>query len=283
MPAIPFISMRELLDRYSVLLLDAYGVLMEHKQPMAGAPELIDYLNRSGKEYFILTNDASRLSSALAAKYRDKGLNIKESRILSSGMLIEEYFQLHGLHGARCMVIGTPDSGKMVQQAGGLLQPLNHIQETDAVVLCDGEHDEMLSSLHIILNSITRTVLAGREPALILANPDIIYPCAPGEIGLAIGSAALLIENALRVQLPEHHLAFTHLGKPETALFKKALSLSSAKDAVMIGDTFDTDILGAARAGIHSALALFSETAKATAVDRQIGPQPIYLLNSLQL
>jgi ribonucleotide monophosphatase NagD (HAD superfamily) len=56
--------------------------------------------------------------------------------------------------------------------------------------------------------------------------------------------------------MPDQRLRFKPLGKPETLLFEMGLKLAgcSTSDAIMIGDQLTTDILGANRAGIASAL-----------------------------
>ncbi len=54
--------MLPLVEKYSVLLFDAYGVLVDKVGALPGARELIAYLNRSGKRYYVLTNSALVLS-----------------------------------------------------------------------------------------------------------------------------------------------------------------------------------------------------------------------------
>ena len=55
---IPKITMETLIERYDILLFDAYGVLVHSTGALPGAIELIDRLNQIGKTYYILTNDA---------------------------------------------------------------------------------------------------------------------------------------------------------------------------------------------------------------------------------
>jgi hypothetical protein len=50
-PTYPAITIAELIDRYAVLLLDAYGVLVHGGGALPGAVEFIERLNRSGKPY----------------------------------------------------------------------------------------------------------------------------------------------------------------------------------------------------------------------------------------
>ena len=61
------VTIDELVERYSVLLFDAFGVLSHSVGALPGAVELIDRLNRVGKPYYVLTNDASALPERRAA------------------------------------------------------------------------------------------------------------------------------------------------------------------------------------------------------------------------
>ena len=70
MAKLPEITIETLIDRYEVLLLDAYGVLVHSSGTLTRAAELITKLNRAAKPYYILTNDASRLPATAAARFQ---------------------------------------------------------------------------------------------------------------------------------------------------------------------------------------------------------------------
>ena len=94
---ISLISADDLVDRYSVLLLDAYGVLVHGGGALPGAVEFIDGLNRIGKPYYVLTNDTAKLPATAAARYRGFGLDLDSDRIISAGTLLQKHFADHGL------------------------------------------------------------------------------------------------------------------------------------------------------------------------------------------
>jgi len=54
------ITIEKLMANYSVLLLDAYGVLVHSSGALPGAARLIDSLNRNKKAYYIVTNDVDK-------------------------------------------------------------------------------------------------------------------------------------------------------------------------------------------------------------------------------
>lgn len=67
---IPEITLEAVINRYDVLLLDAYGVLVHSSGALPGAAEFIERLNQLGRSYYVLTNDASKLPMTAATRYR---------------------------------------------------------------------------------------------------------------------------------------------------------------------------------------------------------------------
>ena len=86
------VTIDELVERYSALLFDAYGVLSYTVGALPGAVPLIDRLNGMGKPYYVLTNDSSALPENRAARYRNVGLNVDASRHYHFGQPAEGVF-----------------------------------------------------------------------------------------------------------------------------------------------------------------------------------------------
>ena len=126
MTAAPQTSLERLLDHYDRFLLDAYGVLVDDQGPLPGAIDFIAELHQRDKPRLILTNSASRLPEGILSTLRDLGFALELEHILSSGMLLPDYFTEHGLvdapsaqvaHVAKIVVmmgmasVGLPGSG----------------------------------------------------------------------------------------------------------------------------------------------------------------------------
>jgi HAD superfamily hydrolase (TIGR01450 family) len=251
---IPRITPRELMDRYAVLLLDAYGVLVSLDGALPGAREFIAELNRRRKPYWLLSNTAARLPEHAAERYRGFGLTIPPERILTSGLLLGPYLKTAGLSGQRCLVLGPEDSVGYVETGGGL--PVGFGEEFDVLVLADQSGYPLLETLDWLLSRLIEKLDAGRTVPMILPNPDLFYPKAVG-YGITSGSLAVLLEAALRQRYPlRRDVGFVRLGKPHPALFQEAERRSACRDMVMVGDQLETDILGAQAFGIDSALVL---------------------------
>ena len=250
------IAMRELLHRYDGLLLDVYGVLLDAQGPLPGARELIAALDARGIPYAIVTNDASRSPTTYSARFERHGIAVPPERFVTSGSLLPGYFAANGLAGARTLVLGTADSRAYVEQGKGVVVPLAPNIEIDALAVCDDDGFEFLPGIEEALTAVIRAVEAGRRPALVLPNPDLVYPKGGGALGFTAGAIAMLIEAGLGRRFPAANLRFAHLGKPEPHLFAEAarrLELAPGR-LVMIGDQLETDIAGARAAGIPAAL-----------------------------
>lgn len=250
------IAMRDLLDRYDGILLDVYGVLTDAHGALPGARELIAELARRGKPYAIVTNDASRAQATYVRRFAGFGLTVPAERIVTSGSLLPGYLREHGLAGARCAVLGTEDSKDYVRAGGGVVVELAPGIELDALIICDDAGFDFLAGMELALSAVVRAVEAARTPALVLPNPDLVYPKGGGELGFTAGAMALLIEAGLARRFPGRAPKFVHLGKPEPHLFAQAARLLDLAPArlVMVGDQLETDIAGARAAGVSGAL-----------------------------
>jgi HAD superfamily hydrolase (TIGR01450 family) len=250
---VPRTSVAELAERYDALLFDAYGVLVHADGPLPGAPETIAELNRTGKPYCLVTNDASTSPDSAAARYRRFGLALDGDRIVSSGLLLTAYFEQHGLRGARCAVLGPADSRRYVERAGG--EPVAAGEAFEVLVIGDETGYPFLETVDTALSSLFRRIDRGEPVHLVLPNPDLIFPAGADGFGFAAGAVALMFEAALARRYPQRpELRFVRLGKPEPHLYEQAMRSLGTRNAVMVGDQLETDIAGARSAGIDSAL-----------------------------
>jgi ribonucleotide monophosphatase NagD (HAD superfamily) len=250
---IPETSLPELIERHDVLLLDAYGVLMETAGALPGAAAALAAIRDSGAGFAVLTNDASRLPETTSERFGEMGLDVPADRIVTSGSILARYFEEQRFVGARCAVLGPEDSFEYVARAGG--QPVPLSWEPDVIALCDEDGYDMLATLDELISVLFRRIDAGDPPALVLPNPDLIYPKGKGEYGLTAGALAELVETALRQRYPgRQDLSFARLGKPHRPIFDEVLDGVGDGRAVMIGDQLGTDIRGARDAGLDSVL-----------------------------
>lgn len=279
MRSIPSITLDELIEAYDALLLDAYGVLVSLDGALPGAAALIERLNRQGKPYWILSNTAARLPEHAAARYQGFGLEVAAERILTSGMLLTDYYATHGLAGSPTLVLGPEDSRVYVERAGG--RPVRPGEAFDTLVLADQVGYPLLETLDDLIGVLFDKVASGVHVPMLLPNPDLIYPRRRG-FGITAGSLALIVEAVLARRHPgRDDLRFVRLGKPHPALFRAAAGAAASRKLVMIGDQLETDIQGASDYGIDSVLVL-GGVSQAGDTQGEGVPVPSYQVASLR-
>ena len=251
MSTVPTITIDALLDRYDAILFDAYGVLVHGSGPLPGAGELLTRLNREGRPYFVVTNDASKLPATAASRYQRFGLPIDASRILTSGMLLAGHFAAAGLGGRRCAVLGPPDSMRYVADAGGdVVQP---DEAFDVLVIGDESGFPFLDWADAALSSLFVSIDEGRPVHLVVPNPDLIYP-GGGGFGFAAGHHRQHVRGRAGAALPGSDRTCASRGwasRTRRSSRTRSAALGTSR-VVMVGDTLETDIAGARAAGLDA-------------------------------
>lgn len=256
-------TLAALIERYDGFLLDAYGVLVDQAGACAGARDALARLRAAARTLMVVTNDTSRLPATIERRFASVGLAIAAGEVVTPGLLLPEHVRERGLAGARALVLGNDDACAYARAAG--LDVLDAAQAIaaerrgapaaiDALVICDDGGFEFLPGMNAALSACVRTLDEGRPLALVLTNPDLVYPRGGGALGFTAGTMARMLEGALRRRHPGAP-PFEVLGKPNPALFELGRArLPRATRVVMIGDSLETDVAGARAAGIDVAL-----------------------------
>jgi HAD superfamily hydrolase (TIGR01450 family) len=247
-----------LIERYDGLLFDAYGVLVDAAGARAGAAVGLAAVRAAGRPLAVVSNDTSRLPATAAARFASVGLDIRADEIVSPGMLLPGHVAACGLGGARAVVLGNADARAYAAAAGLEVLAVDSIGrgevDVDAIIVCDDGGFDFLPGMNATLTACVRALDRGRPLALVLANPDLVYPRGGDALGFTAGAMALMLEAALARRLADAP-RFVTLGKPAPALFALGRErLGGATRVVMIGDQLETDIAGARAAGIDAAL-----------------------------
>ncbi len=253
---IPATSVGELLGRYEVFLLDAYGVLVTADGPLPGASDFLARLRRAGKACLLLSNDASRSPVTVERRFRSFGLELRAEEVLTSGLLLADYFAEAGLRGKRCIVLGTEDSAEYVTGAGGKVVPADD-DTAEVVVVADDDGYPFLPTVNQVMTVMLHRLERHAHTWYVLPNPDSIFPRAGGGFGLTSGAIAALLEAVARERGYGELVRFVPLGKPHRPMFEAAMRRFPEQPKsrlVMLGDQLGTDILGANRFGIDSVL-----------------------------
>lgn len=223
-------------------LIDMDGVIYRSNELIPGAVKFIEEIKKHDFPFTFLTNNSQRNRRDIQKKLKYLDIHVAEKNIFTCAMATARFLASQNPHGS-AYVIGE----------GGLQQALYQngfsIDDTDPdyVVVGEGRTANME-----MIDKAVNFVHAGAK--LIATNPDPSCPTADG-IRAGCGAIVSLIEKATDKK------AFA-IGKPNPIILREArreLGLPLDK-LVMIGDTMDTDILGAVQMGIQSILVLSGGT-----------------------
>jgi HAD superfamily hydrolase (TIGR01450 family) len=274
-------NFKSIIDRYEIIFFDAFGVLKNYQGLLPGIENTFAYLEDQKKEYYIVTNDASRSPAQLADSYHKKGLTaIAPQRIISSGMLTKEYLDLKVQDGI-VAYLGTPDSAHYIDTSGLHTLPIsqvnsNNIDKVSALIFLDDEGFDWCNDLNKTVNLLRKKTIP-----VIVANTDHAYPLSVSDVAIAIGGIAMMVENIVGKK-------FIRFGKPDSQMFMFAYDMIreyrsiSKKEIVMVGDTLSTDILGGNKFGLDTVLVLSGNTLPKDAETRitATGIMPTYICDS---
>lgn len=269
-------------EQYDVLFFDSYGVIKNSQGVVNGMERTFDWIKRQGKEYYIITNDASRSPKQLAQGLHKMGLkSIHADRIISSGMLAKEFLN-YKVHKGKVAYLGTEDSAHYIEHRGLQAIPINDLStkefnEVSALVLLDDEGFDWVNGINKSINLLRKRAI----PAIV-ANADGVYPLNESEVSVAIGGISWLIEKIVGKK-------FIRFGKPDSQIFMFAWTILQErlpdvqrKNVLMIGDTLQTDILGGNKFGLDTMLVLTGNTLPQDAETRimSTGITPTYICRS---
>jgi HAD superfamily hydrolase (TIGR01450 family) len=254
-------SFRTLADNYSVIFFDAYGVLKNFEGVIDGVLDVLAELKSTGKELFVVSNDASRSPKKMSLSYvhPELGEIFPEDRVISSGLLARDFLRAK-VREKTVAYLGKKDSAYYIESAGLIPKPLAECGAGDAIgalALLDDEGFDWQPDINRAIN-----LLRQKTMPVVVANADKVYPVHGNAVAVAVGGLADLLEGILDKR-------FVRFGKPDAYMFAYSFSRASAlipglrrKDILMVGDTLETDIRGGNKFGIDTVLALSGNTAR---------------------
>lgn len=213
-------------------MIDLDGVTYKGDTVREGAREFFEYLKKEHIPHCVVTNHSSFHRKYYSQKLKRMGIEIPMEMVISTPYEVAIEAKKQGYH--KAFVIGRQ----------GLIDELFDVgcyvmEEADFVIVGYDERYDFQK-----LTKAIRLVLAGKP--LWVANPDRLLPKEDGFYPDS-GSLAAPIVYATGVNP-------MYFGKPFPHIFEMALDLMKleAENVAMIGDTYETDILGAKKCGIKS-------------------------------
>ncbi|MCA0217494.1 MAG: HAD-IIA family hydrolase [Actinobacteria bacterium] len=261
-------STRTPLGSVEVVLADLDGVIYRGPGAIEYAVESINAIPTSVSVGYI-TNNASRTDTTVAGHLTELGLTVAPRDVVTSPQAAVTL--LSGLVpvGSTVLVVGGDGLTTEVERAGfvvtrsALDSPAAVIQGFDPTV--GWVH---LAEAAFALNG------GGESVHWVATNTDWTIPQARG---IAPGNGTLV--SAVHTAVGRLPIV---AGKPEVAIFEEAFARFGSRAALMIGDRLDTDILGANRSGIPSALVLTGIDQAKQVLAAAPDERPTYILEDLR-
>lgn len=254
-----------LIDAYDTILLDLDGCVWVGSNPTRGAAEAVAALRGAGKRLAFVTNDSRHSPEDYVRKLWSLGIQASLDEVVTVGAAVQHVLAERA-PGAPVYVIGSSAIYRHVTDAGQrIVNGTPRAAEAEIVVFA--AHDELDFS---DMRGAVQAVLGGAE--VIATDRDGSYP---SELGMAPGTGAFLV--AL-----EYATGVTGrvVGKPEPQLFETALDRIGDGRALVIGDRLESDLAGAAAAGLDAAIVL-SGVATRTAAEAASDPAPVAIAEDL--
>lgn len=257
------------LDGVDLVLADLDGVV--YKGPDA-IPHAVESLNRAAETVRVgyITNNASRTDASVAGHLNELGLHVAPSDVVTSPQAAVRLLAEHVPAGSTILVVGGDGLVDEVTKAGF---GVTRSAEEDPAAVIQGFAPEVgwreLAEAAFALQGRTEA-----ERPWIATNTDWTIPVARG---IAPGNGTLV--SAVHTAVGRLPLV---AGKPETAIFEEAIARFGATKPLFIGDRLDTDILGANRAGIASAIVLTGVDGAKQLIAADANSRPTYILRDLR-
>ena len=258
------------LDGVDVVLADLDGVVYAG----AGAlPHAVESLNRArdGRAIAYITNNAARTDASVAAHLSELGLATVPSDVVTSPQAAMRLLAAKIAPGSTILVVGGDGLVVEVEKAGFVVT--RSADDAPAAVVQGFAPEVGWTQLAEAAFALKTPEEEGGIP-WVATNTDWTIPQSRG---IAPGNGTLVSA----VHTAVGRLA-TVAGKPETPIFQEAVARFGAQHPLFLGDRLDTDILGANRAGIASALVLTGVDRPKHVLAAPENSRPTYILGDLR-
>ena len=236
------------LDGVDAVFADLDGVV--YAGPLS-IPHAIESLNRTkaGHAVGYITNNASRSDASVARHLAELGLDVAPDDVVTSPQAAMRVLEELVDPGALVFVVGGEGIVSELEKRG---YRVTRTADDSPAAVVQGFAPEIgwreLAEASFALNANGGPDAATPGIPWIATNMDWTIPVARG---IAPGNGTLV--SAVHTAVGRFPIV---AGKPETPIFEEAKRRFGADRPLVVGDRLDTDILGANRAGMASAVVL---------------------------
>ncbi|WP_109474850.1 HAD-IIA family hydrolase [Ornithinimicrobium cavernae] len=262
---------------YRALLCDLDGVVYRGATACEGAVEGLSAARAAGLPILFLTNNAARLPGEVAGHLRALGVEAHTDEVLNSSQVAAGYLRRH--HpvpaGRYVLPVGGPGVTAALDEQGiPVVEPSEVLRRGGSEIVAAVVQGYGAAVGWAELAEATYAVASGAY--WVATNTDATLPT---ERGQAPGNGSLVAAVAHATGRQPDLVT----GKPHAPAFEIALQRLGLppEDVLMIGDRLDTDIEGARRAGLGTALVLTGVHGHADVEAAQRAQQPDHVVRTI--
>jgi len=227
------------LSKKKLFLFDLDGVLLAGKEDPVrlGGAKVIPKIREKGKKLFVLTNDSTDSVETIHKRLGFLKIPVEKHEILSCARLTAEYIAKK-YPGGTYFLVGEEGLAEELDMQG--------LSRTEG-----GEADVVVVGLD---RKLTYDKLD--KAAELARNGSEIVSCHAAHVYAFRGRTALAVGPIFKAIEYGSERRGVAIGKPSKLMFRLALEKAGcrARDAVMVGDQEDTDVVGAKKMGIDAVL-----------------------------
>lgn len=237
------------------VVLDLDGVVYRGSELLPGAAEFLAWLRDRGLPFAFVTNNSTRTPAQYVEHLRSLGIVAQEAQVVTSALCTAALLRRWELRGP-VLVVGGEGLRQAVQQAG-----YEVVEEGLAEAVVVGLDPQLT---YARLRAACSAIRRGAR--FVAANLDANLP-VEGELWPGAGAIAAAIRTATGCEP-------VCVGKPEPYPFQMALERlgTPPQETLMVGDQLPTDVVGASRMGMRTALVLTGVTSEEAAQAAPVRP-----------
>jgi len=208
-----------------LVVFDLDGVIYKDEIPLKGSEEIIKYLKENKIQYCFFTNNSSYEPHIYTDRLLKCGIEVNEDQIITTAKLADLYIQTQKYKDI--YVLGSEALKKR------LYKSYEKNKFTPEAIVIGMDNDISFGDVSKVINMIDS------DCEIIATNPDMLIPTSKGfdlECGVIIDIIERFGKKRVKV-----------LGKPNQFGFTTIFEFFQCEpqNSLMIGDTYETDILGA--------------------------------------
>ncbi len=226
------------LDEIEIVMFDLDGTIYYGDKIIPGANDVVKRFRDCGKKVYFTTNNSTKTRRQIYERLDKMGVDVSEEEVLTSGYLAAQYAKKKQFD--NIYILGSED---LISEFKG--QGVEVYQQDDAKNLLIGYHptityEDMTVAVRVAINADN----------IIACNKERTYPGKDARLFPGCGAMTSIVEWCA------NRPCDIVIGKPNTMMITYLCNLNrvDSSEILVIGDTYESDIVMANEAGSQSIL-----------------------------